>query len=138
MTRLAVIAILLLAAPGCVGGNYKIAAPKFAQPVSATGAVYNERGEVCRVPEQLEIVDHFTHKVRHWSIMWTMVDLSPDSHDVSSLLASSLQSGKGDAIINFEVTTSNTGVLNVFGLVPLLPTMTTSTIEGDVVRLKRQ
>ena len=127
---------MLAALAGCGGGRFRIVAPTLAEPVSATGVLFGADGRTWRVPDELEVVGRVEHTVRHWTILWSLVPLSPSDHDVSAPLGAAVAARGGDGVVNVEVTLDVNLAADMLGWIPLVPTVSTARVVGEIVRIR--
>ncbi|MDX2168137.1 MAG: hypothetical protein SF182_13770 [Deltaproteobacteria bacterium] len=130
-SALALAATLLLA--GC-GGNFQIIAPTVREPVAASNVLFGPDLQPLRVPEELEVVGHFTRSERQWNMFWNILPLTPRAHDLSDYFSEQIRLNNGEAITGLTVTAHTTILSNMLGIVPLIPTVVRAEVSGDVVR----
>jgi len=104
-------------------------------PISLTATVYDPAGEPLRVGDGLEVVAHFDHSERIWSLLFGAVPVSGDI-DVTSIANAEMAKANGVAVVNLTIETTSNGMVKYIGsLVPILPMYVFTRIEGDVVRV---
>jgi len=128
---IAVIAIMLSSCGNYLNNN--ITASKIDQPVSYTSYVFNKKGEIIR-SEDKNILKHFIIKKRYWSMLYSTINLTKKTVDISDDLRQQIEEVKGNAIVNLKIEFK----INFFymWLNPIiLPNTQVAIIEGDVVLL---
>jgi len=70
-------------------------------------------------------------------MLWTAVPLNNRNWDISTNLNEMLQSTPGDAVVNVTVTAESCDLFDGFiaDLIPLIPSYTRTTVQGDIVRI---
>jgi len=119
---------------GCA--SYHIEAATMTAPVSASGALFGPGRSICYVGQGLEWVGRVELMVTHRGLLWGTIELDDPRHDISQALAESLAAQQGDGIVNLTVNVRfrpwYTSLLAA--MIPLVPVVSMSAVEGDVVR----
>jgi hypothetical protein len=138
MKRISLIMLVLYStcALGCGGAKFSIVANEIERPVSASKSIFDKDGMLLKFPSDLELVHHFKFAERHMTIFWTSVDLKSPEHNISEKLTALLDQHDGDAIVNLKVSNNDWNwCINYWGIIPILPSVVTTYVEGDIVRI---
>lgn len=141
----------------CAGGRIAIQAPNLEYPVSTTSNLYdkdfnildnanyqvlnsksttNEEYNYLKV--EFDENGEFIYRETRWSILWTIIGFSSYNKDVSAPLNKIIEKYNADAIINFKIAPTSSGLLNFFGTyIPIIPTYITAEMKGKLVKLKK-
>jgi hypothetical protein len=140
--QLLVFSVMIPILTGCAARvQATITAPDCRAPVSYSDAVPTASGEWLSVWEgDLEVVHHFEMNIHHFAIVLGFIPLTKPIVDLSTDFNRLLDKHQGDAIVHLTVESrlgSLTFYSGIFTLGLLLPAHSKTTIQGDIVRLRR-
>lgn len=104
-------------------------------PASMSGYLYSPDGKILSVGNGLKSISRFSYEKRYWNVVYSLVQLS-NSNDYVDAMNSAIKAVAGDGMVYVDFTVEQ-GALNNFillNLLPVWPTNSTITIQGDIVK----
>jgi hypothetical protein len=131
--------VLVLVALGassasCAGSTGHVKADSLEQPVSFTPCVFDSGGAVYTASPR-DIRKHVKLARTHWTMFWTLLNLTSDTWDLSEPLAAELSAAGGNAVVNLTVEAEGNFWGYFAALVPVLPSWTRVRVECDIVHV---
>ena len=129
--------LFLFIVTSCAGSRSQISAPSVNYPVSLSSAIRNVDGTIPAV-EDLAKVGEFNYQYKTRSMLWTLIPLSRQKHDISNALNEQIAKAGGDAVINLAIKNGGDPVISFTSMLTLglLPTSSLIEIKGDIVSRK--
>src|SRR5262245_13667737 len=120
-------------ASGCT--RFHVVAPSVPYPVSASRTLYGREMTPVFPGEGLEVVDQLHLEDNHSTILWGLVPLRSTRHDLSAPIGAAVAAAKGDGVVNLTIfTKKRPGWAFFLAWIPLVPSIATVQLEGDIVR----
>jgi hypothetical protein len=138
--RLIILSATLLIILGCypIGAGFsrgKIQFDDLQYPASMSPYLYGPREEILAESKDLVVIKKFRFEKNSWNLMYGLISLA-NNNDIAERINHEISLSGGDGILNVEITTKN-GIMNyiyILNLLPLWPTYTKLTVEGDIVK----
>ena len=132
----ALMLVLALSVLSCAAGaDVTLRASDSVYPISFSQSIVDEQGAVYQ-PGDDEIVGHFKRSWRHWDWIYGYVSLSRHV-DLGKLVAAEIERRQGDAVVNLSVRGSFWKTWYLTSLFIVIPESVGITVEGDIVRRRR-
>jgi len=120
----------------CIAGSRgHIGLDDLKYPASMSAYLYGPDREILTKDKVQKVIKKFYYEKNSWNILYTIISLSNNSDVVKEINREIMESG-GDGIVSVEVS-SQDGITNsipLLNLLPIWPTYSKITVEGDIVK----
>ncbi|MEL6543789.1 MAG: hypothetical protein AAFQ82_04130 [Myxococcota bacterium] len=129
------ILVTLVLSAGCAGARYQVKADGLSYPVSMSGALPDQSGNLFVLHHGLEVLGDIDESWRAWGVLYgeTGTDV-----EVSEAISTRIRELGGDGAAAVTVTTANCGInyWPTLIVLPFFPGCVSVHVEGHVVRVK--
>jgi hypothetical protein len=107
-------------------------------PVSTTRAIFDSTHAPLS-QGQLEEVHRFEWRRTNWTILWSLLDITPDTWDLSDEINALVAAHQGEGVIDLAVDVSNCALsyVPIMTVLPFWPSCANVVVRGAVVRRLR-